>query len=431
MSSDFPASALPGAERPGRSLSSGRGHLPALLLLSGALFLSGLLLLACGPKAPPATPPPGPPAKNPGDLNYSYAPGAITIGVMADSDLNLTMDVPNALSLCVYQLSDSAWFQGKMASSGGLSELAECPPKASQTPGAQQASSPTGIVNAERYFFQPGEMKDLRMDRLGGTKFLGVAGGYSSLTAPGGAAFIAVPYIMHHRLIFANTFELVEMRAWLLLKSQSLVFFLKDKKTYDLQTSDYKPPEAPKPPDTCPVCYQGEAPPKAAPGVQSPPPQGGPAAPGTQSPPPQGGPAAPGAQSPPPQGGPAAPGAQSPPPPGGPAASGAQSPPPPGGPAAPTPKPAPGVQSPPPPPLPPPQGGAPAPAGPQSPPPQGGPAAPAPKPAPPRNQASPAQVKEDPPPYLKPDPESLVKPDTRSTSSTRARPGAPGQAPQP
>jgi hypothetical protein len=122
---------------------------------------------------------------------------------------------------------------------------------------------------------QPGESKDLSLDRMGGAKFVGVAGGYSSLTAPGGAAFLAVPYVMHRKLIVSNTYELVEMRAWLLLKSQSLVFFLKDQESYDRKTSDYKPPEKPEPPPYCPVCPAApQAPPQgnaqAAPG-QSPP----------------------------------------------------------------------------------------------------------------------------------------------------------------
>ncbi|MDR2339355.1 MAG: type VI secretion lipoprotein TssJ [Deltaproteobacteria bacterium] len=231
-------------------------HMATLL----AALMAVLMLTACGPKVPSPVPPPGAPAKSPGALEYAYSPGGIGIGIMSDPDLNITEDVPTALSICIYQLSDTSWFQGNISTSQGLTELLACPPKpAALVPGGPAPTPPAGVVSAERRLIQPGQSMDLSLDRMVGTKFVGVVGGYSALTAPGSASVLAIPYIMNNKLFRANTYELVEMRAWLILKRQSLAFFLKDKATYDKKTADFLPPSKPEPPAYCPVCAEQAA----------------------------------------------------------------------------------------------------------------------------------------------------------------------------
>ncbi|MDR1165178.1 MAG: type VI secretion lipoprotein TssJ [Deltaproteobacteria bacterium] len=206
------------------------------------LFWVGLLALgllaSCGKKDPPLTPPAGPPAKTLGDLAWVYGPRQIRIGIIADADLNLTGDAPAALSVCVYQLSDSGGFDATRQTQAGLSSLADCPP---QSPDGSGAPALKGFVSAERVFVQPGERRDLVLDRQPGAQFVGVAGGFSSLPPTTSSGFLAIPIQENHHLIFANTFQILDFRAWLILHNQTLNFYFKSGKDYDALAGDFPP----------------------------------------------------------------------------------------------------------------------------------------------------------------------------------------------
>ncbi|MDR3203629.1 MAG: type VI secretion lipoprotein TssJ [Deltaproteobacteria bacterium] len=196
----------------------------------GYIFLFMLLtfLLSCGPKKNPAlAPEAGPPVKSLDQLQYIFSPGAVKIGLIASPDLNSTLSTPAALSLCLYQLSDMAWFTANMSTAQGLAQLSDC------------QGSDKGLVGATRHLIQPGETKDLVIDRLGGTKYIAVAGGYSALPPQSGAAYLLIPVHENKKLIFANTYEIEELNAWLLLERQSLAFFPKTKEQIHQSASLY------------------------------------------------------------------------------------------------------------------------------------------------------------------------------------------------
>jgi hypothetical protein len=178
--------------------------------------------------------------------------------VIASRNLNVTQGVPASLSLCLYQLSDLAAFASNAQTVQGLGQLLACSPSAQ--PQAGQPTSPPdpglkGMVGATRLFFQPGETRDLTLDRLDQTKYVAVAGGYSSMPTHGGTGFLLIPVHENKKLIFANTFQLQELDAWLLLNSQSLEFFPKLEQDLKASAADFadKPPQAPQPtPGLCP-----------------------------------------------------------------------------------------------------------------------------------------------------------------------------------
>jgi type VI secretion system VasD/TssJ family lipoprotein len=213
-----------------------------------ALPLAMLFLIfmaaACGSKDSESLAPPAPPPVEMDKLVWTYAPGAIKIGLIADEDMNQTNGVPTGLSVCIYQLSDNAWFQANAAAQG-LSELLLC-----------TATKP-GQVSAGRYLIQPGQRQDLVLDRLEGTKYVAVAAGYSTMPAQGATAFLIVPVHENSKLFFANTYEIQTFQAWLLLKTQALQFFPKSEA--DLNRSAAPPPpkqtqtkdeyQSPLPPD--------------------------------------------------------------------------------------------------------------------------------------------------------------------------------------
>ncbi|MDR2141033.1 MAG: type VI secretion lipoprotein TssJ [Deltaproteobacteria bacterium] len=216
------------------------------------LSWSALALEACSHPSEALSPEPGPPVKSLDLLQFLYAPKAIKIGLVASRDLNLTDGVPAALSLCLYQLSDLKWFQGNLSSPKGLSELLSCP---GVTAGE---TVPPGVVGAQRLLIQPGETQDLSLDRLAGARQVGVVGGFSSLTAPGVAGFLLIPVHENKKWIFANTYEIQDLNAWLLLRSQSLAFFPKREQDLKVQAEKYadKDPKGEPAPVVCPpsVC---------------------------------------------------------------------------------------------------------------------------------------------------------------------------------
>ncbi|MDR2354200.1 MAG: type VI secretion lipoprotein TssJ [Deltaproteobacteria bacterium] len=195
-----------------------------------------LILDSCGKKGPPeVTPPPDKPVENQSELHWGFGPRAIKIGIIADSRLNLTNDIPTALSLCFYQLSETGVFALNSTNSKGLSSLAECPP------GGNDPAAPVmkGLVSADRYFIQPGERRDLIIDRHPSAQYIGVAGGFSSLPALNGAAFLPIPIKENQKWFFANTFEIMELRAWLIIQNQTLSFFHKAPENYNSLAKDF------------------------------------------------------------------------------------------------------------------------------------------------------------------------------------------------
>jgi predicted component of type VI protein secretion system len=187
----------------------------AFLILGLAALLSG-----CSHPNEALAPPPGPPVETLDALQYVFAPQSIKLGVVASRDLNTTEGVPAALSVCFYQLSDLTWFKANMTTAQGLGELLSCP-----SVGAKGETPPAGLISCERLIFQPGETRDMLVDRLEGTKHVAVVGGYSDLTAVGAAGFMSIPVHENKKWFFANTYELQNLAAWLVLKKQSLAFF--------------------------------------------------------------------------------------------------------------------------------------------------------------------------------------------------------------
>ncbi|MDR1312145.1 MAG: type VI secretion lipoprotein TssJ, partial [Deltaproteobacteria bacterium] len=222
--------------------SQGRPWLSAALVFALVLALAAAALTSCS-KKPPLTPPQGPPAKSIGAIDWVLLPQGVKIGVMADADLNTgpAGGGPAALMVCLYQLSDPGWFASNMKTQEGLAELAACPPGQAGGGGPSASVPVKGLVSAERYFFQPGERRDLVLDRQPGTQFVGVAGGFMTLPAQGGAAYLPIPIYYKHKLIFADTYEPMELRSWLVLKSQLLAFYPKSEGSYDLEVNDINP----------------------------------------------------------------------------------------------------------------------------------------------------------------------------------------------
>ncbi|MFH1019078.1 MAG: type VI secretion lipoprotein TssJ [Pseudomonadota bacterium] len=138
-----------------------------------AVVLLGLA--ACSSHSSGAKPPPPKPwevpqnAASPGQVKWAYQPGALTLNLEADKDLNLFEGFSHNVLLCTYQLTEPAPFQELAANPGGIRKLLEC------------ARFDPAVVHVERRFISPGQEISLVMDRAEGARHFGMVAGYNTL----------------------------------------------------------------------------------------------------------------------------------------------------------------------------------------------------------------------------------------------------------
>jgi type VI secretion system VasD/TssJ family lipoprotein len=117
------------------------------------LVLSSLLA-GCGKK--PLPPP-----------QADYAEQAIRLNLMASPKLNFHDGKAHALVLCMYQLSDPGVFMDILENPDGLDNLLVC-----------EAFDPTVRSRKRIVLDRPGGDKRLVLNRVQGTRYLGIAAGY-------------------------------------------------------------------------------------------------------------------------------------------------------------------------------------------------------------------------------------------------------------
>lgn len=115
------------------------------------------------------------------DCDYGYEKDALSFRLSASPDLNLYNNQPHTVVLVFYALSDPNSFNQLLESSDGIGRLLE---------GKRfdaSALSPRQIV------VQPGEQKELVMDRVQGTRYVGVVGGFYNQQAQNFSRLFTVP----------------------------------------------------------------------------------------------------------------------------------------------------------------------------------------------------------------------------------------------
>lgn len=111
------------------------------------------------------------PVEDPNQLVWSWQPKALHLAITADQDLNRYEEQPHALMLCLYQLSSAtAW--GELAKTpAGVKNLLKC------------EGFDNSVVQSERLFIQPGEQRQLTLDRLEKGRYVAFVAGYAHPTA--------------------------------------------------------------------------------------------------------------------------------------------------------------------------------------------------------------------------------------------------------
>ncbi len=139
------------------------------------ILFSIVLLTSCASKGPPP-PPPTP--------QWIYAKDGITMRIKANYLLNMNEGTPHTLMVGVYQLRSKSMFEQLASNSDGIYQLLDC------------ERFDNSVTNVKRLFIQPNQDLTIVMDRLAGTKYVGLVAGYFVLEKNRMVRLIDIPVLI-------------------------------------------------------------------------------------------------------------------------------------------------------------------------------------------------------------------------------------------
>jgi len=116
-----------------------------------------------------------------GSIQYTYKKEAIVLKVRSDSQLNLYRNEPHTLMLCLYQFSDPNSFNQLMDEKDGLQKLLDC------------SRFDSSVTSAKSFIVSPNAEKMEKIDRVEGTKYVGLIAGYYNLLKEKVTRFVPIP----------------------------------------------------------------------------------------------------------------------------------------------------------------------------------------------------------------------------------------------
>lgn len=126
------------------------------------------------------------------ECEYPYAKEAIGVKLTAERDLNSFNNQAHTVVVVFYELSDPNIFEQMLETSDGVSRLLE------------GKSFDASVLSRRTIVMQPGDSKDLLMDRVQGTRYLGVVAGFYNQQAQGFHRLYPVPVRKTHSLFGAE-----------------------------------------------------------------------------------------------------------------------------------------------------------------------------------------------------------------------------------
>ncbi|MBE0617854.1 MAG: type VI secretion system lipoprotein TssJ [Proteobacteria bacterium] len=115
------------------------------------------------------------------ECDYGYQKDAIAFDLVASPDLNRFNNQAHTVILVFYALSDPNSFNQLLESSEGLGRLLE-----------GKRFDPSAL-STRQIVVQPGENKQLVMDRVQGTRYVGVVGGFYNQQAQAFSRLYSIP----------------------------------------------------------------------------------------------------------------------------------------------------------------------------------------------------------------------------------------------
>jgi len=143
--------------------------------LSLAVLLCCLVLLSsCGSKAPAPLPVP----------QWVFEQDAITIRLKSNNLLNLNEGTPHTLMIGLYQLRNKSMFNQLASNDDGIYQLLDC------------KAFDSSVTSVKRLFVHPDQDLTIVMDRLAGTKYIGLVAGYFTLQQNRMVRVIDIPVLI-------------------------------------------------------------------------------------------------------------------------------------------------------------------------------------------------------------------------------------------
>lgn len=152
--------------------------------------------IACGGKSKKKEKPPLPETALPGAPQWGFGSNAISLRLQAADTLNQYENKPHTLSICVYQLQDPNSFKDMSQTEEGLIKLLSC------------KNFGKGCAGVNRIIIQPGETREMKLDRAEGAKFVGLVAGYFDLKPDRAVLLLDIPVLSYKKgLIFKSDYQ--------------------------------------------------------------------------------------------------------------------------------------------------------------------------------------------------------------------------------
>ncbi len=125
--------------------------------------------------------------------DYTFEEDAIVVNVTADTNLNRKDGKPHTLLICLYQLRDPKTFNQLSGDEDGLYRLLEC------------SLFDGSVASARKLIIQPGEEKEIVLDRAQGARYAAVVAGYYRMQKEGMLRLYDVPVIVKRVSLFSSS----------------------------------------------------------------------------------------------------------------------------------------------------------------------------------------------------------------------------------
>ena len=156
-------------------------------------FISSITLLcclalftSCGSKKPAPLPTP----------QWVFAQDAISIRLKSDNLLNLNEGTPHTLMIGLYQLRSKSMFNQLASNTDGIYQLLDC------------KAFDSSVTSVKRMFVHPDQDLTIVMDRLAGTRHIGLVAGYFVLQKDRMVRVIDIPVAISENRKSAKADEL-------------------------------------------------------------------------------------------------------------------------------------------------------------------------------------------------------------------------------
>ena len=113
--------------------------------------------------------------------DYAYEPAAMSVDLVASPDLNSYNNQPHTDLVLLYQLSDPNMYKQLLESQEGVGRLLE------------GSAFDGSVVSRRQLVVQPGEVKQLKMDRVQGARYLGIVAGFYNQQAQNFSRLFPIP----------------------------------------------------------------------------------------------------------------------------------------------------------------------------------------------------------------------------------------------